>query len=169
MKKTHVLVCITVLILVGAVFIFVGTTSAEPVKFECGITVDVPSGWGHEEGFIKIAHGINVYPLEDKDSGIVILLFPNSVKVKTTEEAAKSLAGDLNGTELQKDEKGTYSFWHNEEKVIVVGIDKVILTKDGRDIGEDEVVVVLLLRGIKDSDKDADKIINSIKWDEIRF
>jgi|GEM_PF-2566114 len=137
MKKFFVLFCI-------AALLFAGTAFAEPIKFPNGITVDVAPGWsyeGEDDSIVLVA--------EDESCAIAIIV-SDAEGLTSSEEAAKAMAEEHKGSELQKIDDDTYVYtFMNEAGVetrVFVGI-------------EEGKLKVLSITG---NHKDVEGIINSI-------
>ena len=129
MKKIITLACLGVLF-------FVGTAFSEPIEFPNGITVDVAPGWSYEgegESIILIA--------EDKSCTIAIVV--SDAEGLTSEEAAKLMSKEHNGSEPQKLDEYSYVYgFKNENDIdtnVILGVEngklKVLsITGDHKDV-----------------------------------
>ncbi|MCL1875126.1 MAG: hypothetical protein FWF87_02555 [Synergistaceae bacterium] len=129
MKKILILACLSA-------FIFVGAAFSEPIEFPNGITVDVAPGWLYEgEGDSAILTA------EDKSCTIAIVI--SKVEGLTSEEAAKVMSKEHNGSEPQKLDEDSYIYsFQNENGIdtnVILGVEngklKVLsITGDHKDV-----------------------------------
>jgi hypothetical protein len=115
MKKIFVWVCI-------AALLFVGTAFSEPIDFPNGITVDVAPGWSYE------GEGDSIMLLAEDESCAISIIVTNAGGITSSEEAAKTMSKEHNGTEPKEFDDDTYEYsFKNEADVITrvfVGIEE---------------------------------------------
>lgn len=129
MKKILILVCLGALV-------FIGTAFSEPIEFPNGITVDVAPGWSYEgegDSIMLIA--------EDRSCAITIVI--SNAEGLTSEEAAKVMSKEHNGSEPQKLDEDSYVYgFKNENGLdthVILGVEngklKVLsITGDHKDV-----------------------------------
>jgi len=137
MKRILVLICV-------ATLFFVGTAFSEPIEFPNGIIVDVAPGWSYE------GEGDSVILLAEDESCAIAIVISKAGDLKSSEEAAKLLSKEHNGTEPEEIDDDAYEYnFTNEAGIntrVFVGI-------------EDGKLKVLSITG---DHKDVDGMINSI-------
>ena len=130
MKKFFTLFCI-------ASLLFAGTAFSEPIEFPNGITVDVAPGWSYE------GEGDNIMLLAEDESCAIAIIVSDAQGMTSSEEIAKAMADEHNGSEVSKIDDDTYLYtFKNEAGVdtkVFVGIEegklKVLsITGDHKDV-----------------------------------
>jgi hypothetical protein len=137
MKRIIVLTCMIAIL-------FVGTALSEPIEFPNGIIVDVAPGWSYE------GEGDSIILLSEDESCAIAIVITEAGELKTSEEAAKLLSKEHNGSEPEKIDDDAYEYsFKNETGVntrVFVGIE------DGR----------LKVLSITGNHKDVEGMIDSI-------
>ena len=130
MKKFLTLFCI-------ATLFFAGTAFSEPIEFPNGITVDVAPGWsyeGEEDTVVLTAEG---------GSCVIAIIVSDAQGITSSEEAAKVMSQEHEGSEIEKVDDDTYLYtFMNEagiETRVFVGVEdgklKVLsITGDHKDV-----------------------------------